>query len=128
MTHAAHRQHDLPPLWDGRQVTWSRWMEADPGSLVFHTPSDTFACTGCGWIRTTQLHSIGRIHPEPVEKWIVDGSAHTAWPVAQLAAVRCPGCELDQVTDMDTGETWDIDPSDYTATGSWPEPENGTLF
>jgi hypothetical protein len=49
-----------------------------------------------------------------------------AWPIARLNVLRCTGCGLDQVTDLETGEVWDLDPSDYTDTGSWPDTE--TLF
>lgn len=117
-------KHDLPPLWDGQRVEWSPWSDTHPGSLAFHSAPDTFACVGCGWIRDTQLYAIGRIHPEPGTTY--DGVPVT-WPVTALAARRCPGCHLDHVTELETGTVWDLEPSDYTTTGSWPEPE-GVLF
>lgn len=122
------RTHDLPPLWDGRRVDWSEWKEVDPGSLAFHSPADAFACTGCGWIPDAQLRAVGRVHPKPGATFTVHETEVPAWPVAVLAARRCTGCGLDQVTDLDTGEVWDLDPSDYTDAGSWPEPEQGALF
>lgn len=142
--HLAHsREHDLPPLWDGRRVDWSAWKDVEPGSLAFHAPADAFACTGCGWISDTQLRAVGRVHPEPgatftvhrdVPSKRVPGSTWVrktevpAWPIARLVVRRCTGCGLDQVTDMETDEVWDLDPSDYTDAGSWPEAEQGALF
>jgi hypothetical protein len=126
----AGRPHDLPPLWDGRHVTWSPWRDVDPGSLAIHAPSDAFACTGCGWITETQMRSIGRLHPEPGATFTIDGTELPAWPVAVLAVRRCTGCGLDQVTDLDTGDVWDLDDTDYGDTGSWADdvPVQDTLF
>jgi hypothetical protein len=129
------RAHDLPPLWDGRRVDWSAWEELGHTSLVFHAPADEFACTGCGWIADTELRAVGRVHPEPGATFTVLPHARArheievpAWPVARLSVLRCAGCGLDEVTDMETGEVWDLEPSDYTDAGSWPEPEQGALF
>lgn len=130
-----HSRHDLPPLWDGRRVDWSPWVEEPHTTLIFHRPAHEFACTGCGWIRDTDLHATGRLHPEPGATFTVlphPRARHTtevpAWPVVRLAVRRCTGCGLDEVTDIETGEVWDLEPSDYTDAGSWPEPEQGALF
>jgi hypothetical protein len=138
-----HRRHDLPPLWDGASVDWSDWEDTPHSSMVFHAPAPLFACTGCGWIPDTELRAIGRVHPEPGETFTVHKTVPSkrvpgsswdrktevpAWPIARLSVKRCTGCGLDQVTDIETGEVWDLDPSDYTDTGSWPEPEQGALF
>jgi hypothetical protein len=120
------RPHDLPPLWDGQVVQWSPWT--DEGgidgrtTLVFHVPADHWACTGCGWIRDTELRAVGTLMPDSV--------ADTAWPVVRLIVRRCPGCQLDQVTDISTGEVWDLDDTDYGDTGSWLDdmPVQDTLF
>lgn len=119
---APTRRHDLPPLWDGRVVQWSDWTDFPLGSLVFHVPSDHWACTGCGWIRESELRNVGTLMPDSI--------ADTAWPVVRLLVRRCPGCHLDQVTDIISGDVWDLDATDYTAAGSWPDdmPEQGTLF
>ncbi len=123
---APARTHDLPPLWDGRVVQWSDWTDeggiAGRTTLVFHVPSDHWACTGCGWIRDTELRAVGTLMPDSI--------ADTAWPVVRLLVRRCPGCRLDQVTDLGSGEVWDLKDTDYTAAGSWPEdvPVQDTLF
>lgn len=118
----ADRLHDLPPLWDGRAVQWSGWTDQAPGSLVFHIPADHFACTGCGWIRNTELRAVGTLMPP-------DGVTDL-YPVIRLLVRRCPGCHLDQVSDIVTGDVWDLDAGDYTDAGSWTDdlPVQGTLF
>ena len=141
---AHSRAHDLPPLWDGRRVDWSEWQEVGPTSMVFHGWPDEMACTGCGWIPETKLHAIGRLHPEPGATFTVPktvGSKRrlgtytrnvevTAWPVARLSVRRCSGCGVDEVTDIETGEVWDLEGADYTDAGSWPDdlPVQDTLF
>lgn len=137
--HLVHsRAHDLPPLWDGRRVDWSPWRESGHGSLMFHAPADEFACTGCGWIPDTRLLAIGWVHPEPGETFTVYKTVRSkhvqgaswerktevpAWTIARLSVLRCTGCGLDEVTDIDTGEVWDLDASDYTDEGSWSEAD-----
>lgn len=119
------RPHDLPPLWDGRAVQWSDWT--DEGglartTLVFHIPAHHWACTGCGWIRDTELRAVGTLMP--------GAGVRDLHPHVRLVVRRCPGCHLDEVTDLDTGEVWDLDGSDYTDSGSWPVdmPVQETLF
>lgn len=116
------RAHDLPPLWDGRAVQWSDWTDERLPSLVFHVPADHWACTGCGWIRDTELRAVGTLMPP-------DGVA-AMYPCVRLIVRRCPGCRLDEVTDIVTGEVWDLDATDYASTGSWPAdmPVQETLF
>lgn len=116
------RPHDLPPLWDGRPVAWSAWTDERLPSLVFHTPAEDWACTGCGWIRSTELRAVGTLLP--------GNGVADLYPHHRLAVRRCPGCGLDEVTDMDTGEVWDLEDSDYTDSGSWPDvvPVQDTLF
>lgn len=122
MTVTDARPHDLPPLWDGRTVQWSAWEDQRLPTLVFHVPADHWACTGCGWIRDTELRAIGTLMPGSV--------ADTAWPTVRLVVRRCPGCHLDEVTDISTGEVWDLEEHDYADAGSWPDdvPIQGTLF
>jgi hypothetical protein len=120
------RAHDLPPLWDGRPVQWSDWTDeaglAGRTTLVFHVPADHWACTGCGWIRDSELRAVGTLLP--------GGGVTDMWPHVRLVVRRCPGCHLDEVTDIDTGEVWDLEDTDYTDAGSWPDdiPTQGTLF
>jgi hypothetical protein len=117
------RPYDLPPLWDGRPVQWSDWTdEAESTTLRFHVPADHWACTGCGWIRDSELRAVGTLLP--------GGGVTDMWPHVRLVVRRCPGCHLDEVTDIDTGEVWDLEDTDYTDAGSWPDdiPTQGTLF
>jgi hypothetical protein len=116
------REHDLPPLWDGRVVQWSPWVDQQMGSLVFHVPADHWACTGCGWIRDTELRAVGTLMPP--------GGVIVMYPVVRLLVRRCPGCHLDQVSDIVTGDVWDLEGRDYTDAGSWADdaPVQGTLF
>ena len=120
------RPHDLPPLWDGRPVQWSAWTDegglAGRTTLVFHVPSDHWACTGCGWIRDTDLRAVGTLLP--------GNGVADLYPHVRLVVRRCPGCHLDQVSDLDTGEVWDLDDNDYGDAGSWPDdlPVQDTLF
>ncbi|GAB3166725.1 hypothetical protein GCM10027059_26130 [Myceligenerans halotolerans] len=143
LTLAHSRAHDLPPLWDGRRVEWTPWRDEPHTSMVFHAPAHEFACTGCGWIRDAELRAVGKLHrapgetfTTPVERRTRSGHRYSvnievpARPVARLHVRRCPGCGLDEVTDIDTGEVWDLEESDYTDAGSWPEAVavQGALF
>jgi hypothetical protein len=118
--------HDLPPLWDGQAVQWSAWTDeggiAGRTTLMFHVPADHWACTGCGWIRDTELRAVGTLMPDRVNPG--------KFPHIRLLVRRCPGCRLDQVTDISTGEVWDLDETDYGDTGSWLDdmPVQDTLF
>lgn len=108
--HLVHsREHDLPPMWDGTPVAWGPWSR-DTSSVIHHAPVDDIACHVCGVIEQPLLAG----------GWVPRR-------VVRLLAVRC-GCGHDTVYDEQTGEVWDLDPSDYTDAGSWPEPEQGALF
>lgn len=124
------RVHDLPPRWDGRTVEWGPWQQVRT-SLPFHVPLDQQACTTCGLI-DEPLTAGGKVLPLPGEtfEWpdvrtLPSGRTYTrgtkrvpAWPVLCLVAFRCPGCGADRVHDERTGETWDLDASDYGDAGS----------
>lgn len=123
-------RHDLPPRWDGRPVEWGEWHQAQT-TLPFHTPVADQACTACGLIAEPAI-SAGRIPPLASETFEVPDirtlrSGRTyergkklvpAWAVVCLVAFRCTGCGADRVHDERTGETWDLDASDYGDAGS----------
>lgn len=93
--------------------------------MIYHFPAPEFACTGCGWIPDSELRATGRVWPP---KDVIPSHL-----VARLAVLRCTGCGLDEVTDLHTGEVWDLEEDDYTDAGSWPEgqrpgPVQDTLF
>lgn len=123
------RMHDLPPRWDGRAVTWGPWQHVR-SSLAFHVPIHEQACTACGLI-DEPLTAGGTVHPMPGEtvtstevRRLPSGrmyrrdKAVPAHSLLALCAFRCPGCGADRVHDKRTGETWDLDPSDYGDAGS----------
>jgi hypothetical protein len=129
------RKHDLPPLWDGRRVHWTDWAAEWPTTMVFHGAEED-ACTDCGWIPDRVLYATGRVDPAEGETFTVYVPRHTrsgriydkpvqrpAWGISRLHARRCAGCGLDQVTDMETWQVWDLEPADYTDAGSWPEAQ-----
>lgn len=99
----------LPPKWDGLPIFWSRWY---PSPHVFSCPPEpSDGCPECGfkgagWHATAgttlrTYHAAGR-------------SERTI----SLRAERCAMCLFDQVIDLDTFETWDLDPLDYGPDGS----------
>lgn len=94
--------------------------------MVHHGFWDETVCTGCGWLPRTVWCAVGIVDPEPGATFTVGFQKVPAWPVARLRARRCPGCGLDQVMDIETGETWDLDEADYGDAGSWADVQ--TLF
>lgn len=121
-------RHDLPPRWDGRAVEWQPW--ARPVSTIrFHHKPD--ACD-CGSTKQP-LVTAGLRDPEPgttvpterVKRsprtgrtWLVPGPEVPAWPALTLRAIRCVDCHVDIVVDEETGDTWELDASDYGDAGS----------
>lgn len=116
MTSAPVTRHDLPPFWDGEPITWHGWPpEESRTTLIHHVPADRMACEQCGTV-DERLTNWGSRPPTP------DGPS---WPVRDIWAARCRHCGHDQVHDERTNETWDLEPDDYTDTGS---TETDTLF
>jgi hypothetical protein len=103
------REFDLPPRWDGGPVEWGPW-EPEIHVFICPAPSDMGACDQCGSLEpritargiVTPLPGVEREHPQ------------------QLRVTRCPDCKHDRVVDHDTFDVFDLDPSDYTESGSWP--------
>lgn len=97
----ATRKHDLPPLWDGEPVVWGRWRP--PVAIFMCNRSarvEPAFCTACHSTANPALATgtVGRFR--------------------RLTAFRCPDCGHDTVADADTGEVWDLDPTDYQDEGS----------
>lgn len=120
-------EHDLPPLWDGRRVTWRGWTV--PMSTVrWHMAPE--ACTRCGSTEPSSMNP-GTVEPLPGEQVDMAVERRTkrsgvvyltsrrvaAWAVQRLMAFRCATCHHDTVWDMQ-GEWWDLDESDYGEAGS----------
>ncbi|MCT7372154.1 hypothetical protein [Mycolicibacterium llatzerense] len=114
------RQHDLPPRWDGAIVEWEPWK---PGLTMFVCgPRSLRRPDGCAQCDSPEPRamSIGRIWTDPATAPPAIGTArHAAGRqlVAVLTAFRCTSCNHDSVLDPD-GVLWNLDPSDYTDTGS----------
>lgn len=105
------REHDLPPKWNGIDLTWDGWREL-PDVRVFvcfrgkQPPPDH--CGKCG----------------SIERSIVNRGAGTVFlggkdrHAVSLMVFRCPDCHHDLVSDETTGEWWDLDHTDYGPEGS----------
>lgn len=107
----------LPVSWDGVPLEWSEWSDQRT-TLAYHLPVDQLACRQCGAV-DEPLTSRGR---RVFRHGVLAISGSTA-----LHASRCRHCRHDVVTDMDTEESWDLEPEDYGPTGSNP-PQPETLF
>lgn len=126
----ASRANDLPPKWDGREVTWTSPM-AGRATIVCTRgrgrdagchAGGGFVCTGCGAVDEAFDLYVGRIMPDPDAPL----DRHLT-----LSLSRCLACAHDQVLEFDgAGEVtaaWDLDPSDYLDEGSVP-PGSETLW
>lgn len=101
------KEFDLPPKWDGIEVTWKGWQDLPVTSLDFHL-KDRHVCTRCG---STQRPVLNR--------GLVDSTVKgVTWPIIRFFAYRCPECRLDTVHDTRRDEWWDLDTTDYTSFGS----------
>lgn len=124
------REHDLPPKWDGRDVTWRGWSSPSPTTADFHAPPEDRACTECGAIDHLETN-LGTVAALPGDTETVEQIRRTrsgreyirtverpARTVATLMALRCQHCEHDDVVDMTTNTVWELNSTDYTAAGS----------
>lgn len=135
----ATREHDLPPRWDGRTVTWEPWRA--PADMFVCPPArgrGRDRCTRCG-STAAQALTAGIVHPLPGDTVATDRVRRTsrtgreyvsgtmavpAWPVIRLHAFRCPHCLHDTVWDCEQDQWWDLDPGDYGPDGS-TDPADG---
>lgn len=105
----------LPVAWDGKHVTWAGWI-GDQTTFVHHAPAEEWVCTKCG-----------ALHGYDVATGVITDASLTP---RKLHASRCKACGHDTVTEWDhhnEWRTWDLDPSDYEAEGSW-ETGQGVLL
>ena len=122
------REHDLPVAWDGLATVWDGWHKPAP---AFVCPPQPSSCESCGSM-VTAVHNRGRVARLPVftvAMILANDETRARLPVAlrhkvrpralvRLLAFRCPDCQLDVVHDLDTGETWTLDHTDYGPDGS----------
>ncbi|AYN57678.1 hypothetical protein PBI_KEPLER_30 [Arthrobacter phage Kepler] len=108
---------DLPRKWDGVELEWHGWQDQRT-TLAYHLPVDQLACQQCGAVDEPLTNRGRRQFRHGV--LAISGSS-------SLHASRCRHCSHDVVTDMDTEESWDLEPEDYGPDGSNP-PEPETLF
>lgn len=132
----AYREHELPVAWDGEPIQWGEAVAV--GSVFVCPPPRPRACPECGQLDVAGADSyVGKVPGEPVAPyWIRDRVTGRprkmpGWETwrPRLVLTRCLGCGHDQVHDLDTDETWDLDETDYGPQGSvHPEQLQGTLW
>lgn len=105
--------HDLPPRWDGLDVTWSGWR----ATTAHICPPLREACTSCGCLEWPTVN-IGHIN--------LGLNRRGRQTFRVLTAFRCVECGADHVLD-DKGVMWDLDLTDYGDAGSVaPRPPEDT--
>lgn len=133
----AMRERDLPPLWDGLVVVWDGWHDQLP-VLICPPPRARTVCSSCG-STSPAIVNRGRVARstvvtredvdanEAARARLPQGQRHRIKPKAwiRLYAHRCIDCRHDVVLDMETGEQWDLDITDYGDSGS-TEPAGGS--
>lgn len=119
----SERKHDLPPMWDGHPVRWGAWSREPAARMCAldasgQAEATQTACTECGTVQTVDLIARGRVLSSlrGTSGQLCEGALLTT-----LIADRCEHCGHDTVHRLDTRESWDLTPSDYTDTGSWVE-------
>lgn len=115
------RRHDLPPRWDGLPVEWGAWTDtAAPGTFLCPPPRHPDRCDRCD-STLPKILCTGRIWTDPATAPPAIGPARLLRGrhlVGILTAFRCTHCRHDSILDH-AGMLWDLDPTDYTDTGSW---------
>lgn len=124
------REHDLPPFWDGLAVVWDTWRTESTPVFLCPPPKRPATCHGCG--SAAEQHQAkgrvaraafidhDRIAAEDENRVRLGSLGHKRKPVAlvRLFVWRCPDCLLDVVWDIDAGEWFDLDHTDYGPDGS----------
>lgn len=124
------REHDLPPRWDGRLVTWSGWTPQPPAFICPPPPLGDTCCPACGSIAPRSQNRGLVAHSPRTTREQLDDDAENRRRLGSLShkrkrldtlrlyAFRCPDCRHDQVLDLETDEFWDLDHTDYGDEGS----------
>lgn len=120
----AARQHDLPPLWNGRVVVWTGW-EATPQLFICtrgRGRAPKACCEGCGSTEQQPMN-VGYLatHPtvtrEEVQNVVAGTPPGVGLAYRHLTAFRCPECKTDVVVEVG-GDVWTLDHTDYGDEGS----------
>jgi hypothetical protein len=100
-------EYDLPPKWDGQPIEWeASWNPPAPAFIC--PPPKPQPCSGCGRHTLDQPHKMGRTR-----------AVQDRGPVVLMLSVhRCPSCRLDTVFELETGQCWTLDVTDYGPQGS----------
>lgn len=108
------REYDLPPMWDGKKVTWSDdWEVYD--LHVCPPPKDKRTCT-CGSTKP-MLRKQGEVGPYKSAHRAKYNELRTRPLWRSLTVFRCSECELDTVLDFN-GDFWELGLEDYGDQGS----------
>jgi len=111
------REHDLPPRWDGLIVEWNQWSDTE--HIFVCPPPRPRPCSRCKSTRPPHINA-GRLWTDPaaapasISRGRLLAGRHF---IGMINAFRCPECQHDSVLDAN-GQTWDLDPTDYTDNGS----------
>lgn len=109
------REHDLPPKWDGHPTHWDGWRDTP---IMFIRQPDRDVCVACG-STTRPIMNSGIVHID------IDGLTQ---PIrkGRLYVFRCLDCYHDTIHNVNTGEWWELDHTDYGPHGSHHPEENAT--
>lgn len=125
------REHGLPPYWDGLPVLWGAWRGDTPFIMCGRAPVQS-PCHSCGLIRPRALargytatsplatHETLRRRRDEIAAYRPGYGMPLPRPLGfyRLTAFRCTHCGADSVYDHDTGQSWDLDDTDYGDGGS----------
>ena len=112
------REYDLPPQWDGVDITWDNyWNSAPPVRICPPQPPDP--CKNCARVAPSSTKG-GKVADQPNElmAWRKP-QAGTPRLIYRFLAYRCSHCGHDYVEDSDTKSTWDLGDEDYGPRGSY---------
>lgn len=127
-------ERPLPVAWDDVPITWEP-DTLEVGPVFACPPPKPSPCAGCGTLAEPVARWRGLVqHTEPGywDRHPVTGRVRRhperSWGVVRLVLARC-GCGHDVVVDLDAGEAWDLDESDYGPAGSvHPDQVQGQLW
>jgi hypothetical protein len=117
-------ERPLPVAWDDVPVTWTD--EAIAAGSVFvcrrgRRPVPVVVCSACG--------SLGERGRDGYLGRVPDDEPGSSALRPRLLLTRCLACGHDVVVDLDAGEVWDLDESDYGPAGSvHPDQVQGQLW